>query len=133
MTSAIEAEWKKHESNFARTWRRFMMERRKLFFVAVDSGNDLRSRIEDVASSKKDREAMLKDCLLIEAAMATDQTIISLDEIVRRLFALASPNVRALREIVWVNPDNVDEQPVEWLRKGAKPERNRKLKFGIVR
>ncbi len=108
-----------------------MVARRKLCFVVECSDDELRNRIEDVASSKKDRDAMLKDCLLIEAALATDQTIISLDEIVRELFALASPRVRELREIVWVNPDNVDEQPVKWLGRGAKPERKRKLGFRV--
>lgn len=68
---------------------------------------------------------MFKDILLIEAALATDQTIISLDETVRQLFANLAPEIRDLRTIVWANPELEDLRT--WLAEGASPERARML------
>jgi hypothetical protein len=70
---------------------------------------------------------MLKDCLLVEAAIVTDRSIISLDETVRSLFSGVAQELRTLRRIVWINPDKEDEQSIIWLKNGAKLERKRFL------
>ena len=58
----------------------------------------------------------------------TDQTIISLDETVRRLFKRASQQVGEIRGIIWVNPDHTtEEQPIIWLQNDAPPEPHRQL------
>jgi hypothetical protein len=64
---------------------------------------------------------MTKDLCLIEAALATDKIVISLDDnTARKFFSEASVKIDELKDIVWVNPDKVDEeQPIEWLRNGA--------------
>lgn len=72
---------------------------------------------------------MQKDFHLLEAARETDQTIISLDETVRGLFARATQHVGEIRDIVWVNPEyNEEEEPLVWLQNGAPPEDHRKLR-----
>ena len=72
---------------------------------------------------------MQKDFHLLEAARATDQTIISLDEIIRQLFARAAQHVGEIRDIVWVNPERMEEEePLVWLKNGAPPEDHRKLR-----
>ena len=53
---------------------------------------------------------MRKDFHLLEAAWATDQTIISLDETIRQLFARAAQRVGEIRDIVWVNPERTEEE-----------------------
>ena len=71
---------------------------------------------------------MQKDFHLLQAALATDRTVISLDETVRRLFVHASQQVGEIRDIIWVNPDRTaEEQPIEWLQNGAPPEPHRQL------
>ncbi len=70
---------------------------------------------------------MLKDLHLIDAAMATDRSIVSLDDTVRKLFADLSDMVGELRNIVWVNPAEENERPVEWLLDGAPAEEERLL------
>jgi len=70
---------------------------------------------------------MLKDLILIEAALASDKTVVSRDDTVRRLFRANLARLRALRPVVWVNPERPDEAAVDWLRSGAKPERRRQL------
>ena len=72
---------------------------------------------------------MFKDLRLIEAALATDKTVISLDDkTARKFFGKAAVQVDELKDIVWVNPDKIEEEkPIEWLENGAEAERDRLL------
>jgi hypothetical protein len=130
MTTEIHNEWNKHQSGFARRWRVSMVARRKLCIVEAPLNKGLRAKIRQAAIRKRDRKVMLNDTHLIEAAIATDRIIISLDETVRILFSEATRNVGELRVIVWANPDKAEENCISWLRDGAKAERDRKLGFG---
>ena len=128
ITSDILQEWKKHQSRFASTWLSQMYGRKKVDDeVGVTTDNELRSKIKRQGDSEKDRAAMLKDIHLIEAAQATDQTVISLDETVRKLFNASAKHIGVFKNIIWVNPDKIDEQPFLWLKNGAKPEKKRLL------
>lgn len=127
MTPAISAEWRSHQSRFARQWLVSMTARKKVYRLDSVTDKKLRHTLGQASTSKKDREAMLKDCLLVEAAIVTDRSIISLDETVRSLFSGMAQELRTLRRIVWINPDREDEQPILWLKNGAKLERKRFL------
>jgi hypothetical protein len=70
---------------------------------------------------------MRKDYHLLEAAIATDHSVVSLDETVRVLFASAAGSIVALKNVVWVNPDKAGEKSIDWLERNAKPERKRML------
>ena len=70
---------------------------------------------------------MIKDIILIEAAMYADNTITSLDEAARKRYKKISIEVTEIDQIIWVNPDKEDETPIIWLREGAKPDQKRKL------
>ena len=77
---------------------------------------------------ERDIEALRKDFHLLQAALATDQTVISLDETIRGLFKRASQQVGEIRNIIWVNPDRTaEEHPIVWLQNGAPPEACRRL------
>ena len=129
MSAEIRKEWNEHASNFARRWWGAMERRKKV----CDIGNpprdkNLRTKISSTARSEKQIETMEKDFHLLNAALATDQSIISLDETVRGLFARASQRVGEIRNIIWVNPDRVaEEEPISWLQNGAPPEPHRQL------
>lgn len=128
MTPEIKEEWDKHQSGFARKWRVTMVSRKKLVYCSdIQINNKLWETIEMIAGSDKEREQLFKDLRLIEAAIATDKTVISLDETVRKLFDKVATQVTELRNIVWVNPDKAEEKPVEWLENGAKSESDRWL------
>jgi len=70
---------------------------------------------------------MLKDIHLVEAALACDHVIVSLDEDARRRFARASGQVEELRRVAWVNPARDAADVLDWLRAGARAERSRRL------
>jgi len=85
---------------------------------------------DKLAETDKQREEMFKDVHLIEAALDTDKTIISLDDnTARKFFALGSDEFEELKYIVWVNPDRPEETAIEWLENGAPAENQRMLGF----
>ena len=123
----VNAEWKKHESRFARKWLASMFAHRKVVLDDVAEDPALRDAIERSTKSERDRVAMVKDAHLIEAAQVSDSTVVSLDETVRRLFSAASKSVRSLRPVVWANPGHQAEKCSAWLADGAPPEGHRQL------
>lgn len=130
LTPEVEEEWKRHQTRYARRWLRSMVARKKLVSVGGQVDATLQQGVAETARTHREEEALRKDLHLIEAALATDQTVVSLDEEARGLFAEAAKSVGQLRNIVWVNPDRLDEEPIEWLGQGAKAERHRRLGYG---
>ena len=128
MTPEIGEEWKAHMSGFSRTWLVSMKHKKKVYRPPDSVVNEeLREKISNAASSQTERDALSKDTLLIEAALATDHSIASLDDAARRGFRKVANSVRRIGQIVWVNPDKTDEEPIDWLEKGAKAESSRRL------
>ncbi|HLN32763.1 MAG TPA: hypothetical protein VK395_33850 [Gemmataceae bacterium] len=71
---------------------------------------------------------VLKDCHLLEAALATDSRIASLDEKARHHCAELAVAIEEMRAIIWVNPDVPEEGAIEWLEQGAPAEKRRRLR-----
>ena len=128
MTPELSEEWNKHQSNFSVRWLKSMIARKRFVYVNPPQNSTLSHKIEMTATRERDIEALRKDFHLLQAALATDQTIISLDETVRQLFKRASQQVGEIQGIIWVNPDRTtEEQPITWLQNGAPPEAHRRL------
>ncbi len=129
LTPQLKDEWDRHQSPFARTWRRAMVSRRKLVIQDVPADTALRVRIERIVTRSAERAAVRKDYHLIEAALIMDRVIASLDETVRALFGTAAGSIVELRRLIWVNPEISGEICVAWLKDGARLERKRMLGF----
>lgn len=127
MTREIGAEWDIHSHPFARRWRRSMNAKRRVDRPNADHDAVLCLKIQRASQTEKALVAMEKDLRLIEAARATDNRVISLDDTARSYFSAASSQVGELRGILWVNPANDDETLTEWLTKGAPNEEQRQL------
>jgi hypothetical protein len=127
MTDAINDEWNDHQSNFARRWRVQMVARKKVEWVEAPGDEAFGEQVAATAQTKGDREAILKDMLLVEAALATDHRIVALDEAVRGLLDCAARCVGVLRNVLWVNPSCEEERPLDWLNDRARNERHRRL------
>ncbi len=128
MTEQINNEWKNHQSRFARRWRVSMDARKKIERIDPPENAELQAKVTTTTNNENEIEALQKDFHLLQAALATDQTIISLDETVRQLFKQASQQVGEIRYIIWVNPDRTaEEQPTAWLQNSAPPEPHRQL------
>lgn len=130
MTNDVFGEWSRHESRQSRKWRRTMIakkSKRALLGNVLDLS--LRSQIESYIQDERTRAIVSKDVCLIEAALASDLRIVSLDEAVRTRFAELSNTVKALRNIIWINPTNETEAPIPWLEQGAPAEDHRFLGY----
>ena len=128
MTRKISDEWKRHQSRFALEWRASMDARRRVDRIDPPEYNELQDKITTTADNEDEIEVMQKDFHLLEAALETDKTVISLDETVRELFAEASQRVGEIRDFIWVNPDRTaEEEPIIWLKNGAPSEAHRQL------
>ena len=128
MSPEIELEWNQHKSHYASKWIVQMYGRKRVVNVGNVNDTHLRERIRNTSKIKKEQQAMEKDCRLLEAALATDQRIVSLDKTVRKLFRHAAKAIREIQSIVWVNTDNEDDDAVNWLKNGARAEKKRQLR-----
>jgi hypothetical protein len=126
MTDTLREEWDWHRSNFAARWLRTMYVARKVDGLSVEADEDLRKALTlDV--SEKDAETMLKDVHLLEAALATDWRVASKETGCRECFRSVAPKVKAIRKIYWVDPTIAEEEPIEWLHRGAPLDAHRRL------
>lgn len=115
MSPDILAEWRRHRSRYASVWLHDMYGRKRVKRIEPASEDVAREAIG--RCSEKKRLAMEKDLLLLEAALAADQRVISLDEVVRELFASLSHSVGSIAHILWNCPLSAD--CVEWIRSGT--------------
>jgi len=129
MTPDLKTEWDRHQSAFSRKWRLSMIAKKRFDYLNIGADESLRTRIEAIAETDKDRKAMEKDYILIEAAIASDKVVISRDQKARVPFQKAAIRIRELQNIAWINPDKPDENPIEWLKSGANPDAERLLGF----
>jgi hypothetical protein len=130
ITDDIVSEWDKHESSYAVRWRSRMKDRRKIVDVQYAQGKKVRSRITHRTRKHSDRtrEAIIKDIPFVEAALASDLVIISLDDEAKRLFRELAEKMDVLGSIIWMNPLTEKDTLFPWLEKGAKPQKNLQLR-----
>jgi hypothetical protein len=131
MTKEIREEWTKHQSRFALTWLRQMVAKKQFEAVSLpELDQEIWQPIEALAKTDKERAAMTKDILLLEAALATDRRIVSLDEnTARKYFTDAAKEIVKLQPLIWVNPSKEKENPIEWLQNDAPVDPERMLGY----
>ena len=126
MTKAIREEWRQHRSGYSAAWLVRMYGKKQVHRAAIEPDHNLRQRVNNVVTGHQ-RNAATKDVHLIEAALGTDRLVASQDERARAAFRNAARGARELNPIVWVNPTRWTENPIDWLRNGAKAEDCRQL------
>jgi hypothetical protein len=127
-SEAIQSEWNRHQSVFARQWLVSMMKLRKLRAVQEEQSAELREAIEQHSTDPKIVERMLKDTHLFEAALETDLRIVSGDENAHGHFRQLAVTFAPLPPILWVNPVTEGEKAMRWLEEGTPAQRSRRLK-----
>jgi hypothetical protein len=132
LSPELEQEWKKHRSYFAYKWRTSMYARRLITIIESPVDSNLRKRIQATVQNPSSGvwAAMEKDCLLIEAALATGKIVLSFDEKVRGHFERSSKDVAELRSIMWANPSHPEEGVVTWILAGCERTQDRCLGSG---
>jgi hypothetical protein len=130
MTDPIREEWKRHQTRFARRWQTSMMARRKVEFVEVAAHLSLERRITRAESDEAIAAVMEKDRRLVEAALVTEQRVISLDDRMREHLHNHVSKLPEVQSICRVNPNKGEERAIAWLESGAPAERSRMLESG---
>lgn len=118
----IEREWKRHASRFSRKWRVQMDARRKLDRCQPPTVGGLSERIQSGSVVDLNPEVIRKDLHLVEAALAAEGIIGSLDERFRTQLAAAVNSASELRTILWINPAGEADAGFEWLSGGIAPD-----------
>ena len=130
MNPKLHEEWDEHQSGYAAEWLASMITTGRSCDVESSENQALCAKIEKTALYENQHEGIRKDFHLLEAALATDQTVVSRDRDIRDHFARATQcGVSEIQDIVWVNPERTEEEePIVWLQNGAPPEDHRKLR-----
>ena len=103
-----------------------MQSRRRLLSVD-EAATGLAGALAGLAVPVAEQKIMLKDCHLLEAALASEQRIISKDEEAYFHFYHASGKISQLRMLVWASPMRDADECADWLAAGAKAETKRKI------
>lgn len=127
LSEPILTEWKNHQLDHYIRWRGSLVEKNKECFIAPEQFPDIKIKI--ISNTPEDKlEPVLKDYHLIDAALATDKIIISLDNHARKAYSKISAQVKELKQITWLDPADVNINEITtWLNKGAKPKKEWKL------
>ena len=119
LTATLAREWDRHQSLYATTWRAEMRSRKKIVDLADVPDEEVRRQVPGSG-------AVQKDLHLVEAALATDKIVVSLDD-----RAQAALCVDATRDVVWVNAVAEGGHAIYWLRNGANPVDEWKLGYRV--
>ena len=125
MSPQIMVEWIEHRSRHAVKWLGEMTDRRLVDAVNPPEHGATRAAIEAL-KEEGIRVLLTKDLLLVEAALASDQRVVSGDNQARRHFHELCGIVGALGEVHWSDPD--DSRCLGWLNEGALEDERLKLR-----
>ena len=131
-TPYMYSEWKKHRNHIDShmAWLASMIARKKLIPMKDEEvrNDQLRLGIDKLGLPDKVRDAIDKDLPFLEAAFATDKTIISKDDKMKEILIDISIKIHILKKIAWVNPVIEERESLsDWLLNGAKLDKNRCL------
>ena len=118
-SNEIIREWKNHPSRFASKWRVQMHGRKGIVFPLIHENPSLRARISKHAPEESITLIILKDVHLIDAALATDNRIVSMDKRAFNHLRKLASHLPEIHQLALVNPEVPDPDPVQWLKDGA--------------
>jgi len=111
ITPESSEEWKRHMSRFSRKWRLSMAGRRKAP-TTVEPAN---APLQLDNYTEKARAAIEKDRHLLEAALAADRIIVTLDESLKSALKQCPDGITLLKTIRWIHPVGDGRRALETL------------------
>lgn len=128
MSQELMIEWDNHASGYSVRWLAAMRSKRKIVTVNSGSSEGIADHFcDDTRFTPKQIGAMEKDLLLILAALQADRLIASCDRKVKDLFAQVALTFDDIKNIVWVDPSQEDDDCPHWLESGARHSTSRCL------
>lgn len=80
----------------------------------------------------KVRSEIMDDLHLIEAALATDGIVVSLDDTVAGHLHDMRTSVSQLRQVIWINPTRAPAKCITWLQQGAEEQQAREKGLSLI-
>ncbi len=118
MTKDIHKEWEKHRSGYSSNWLAKMIGKRRVKNIPPDKSLCIDNKIERSSDfNKRQKKALKKDGLLIEAALASDKRIVSKDKEARELFHKLTSQTPELHNVYWAHV--MCSKCLEWLKANA--------------
>jgi hypothetical protein len=133
LSRALNREWMRHMSSYASDWLVAMQSSGRVIRLKDDELPDLAEMLDRCACADGPQnrlQAMRKDIHLLETALAerAGKCVISGDERVRTYLLVHTACDRRIAVVVWVNPTIEEHHCLDWLKAGAKNERQRQLR-----
>jgi hypothetical protein len=100
LSEPLADEWKRHQSRFTRKWRVSMAARKKPVQIVTTA----EVQVDFAGLPDSVQRAVGKDRHLLEAAMAGDRIIVTLDEKLRNALRQLPKRIRWVKTIRWINP-----------------------------
>jgi hypothetical protein len=120
-------EWGEHASRFSHQWWRSMAARRRIDYT---EGDEFAPHLDRACASLEQdgwREALRKDCHLVQSALATGQLILSNEKELPRFVALACGAVKTLLQLHYANPAVEGHACILWIKAGAENDADRRI------
>jgi hypothetical protein len=111
-----EEEWQ----NVALLIRGRADELRVRFLVDWMLAMQRRGKLNHLGLPESSRQEIAQDLHLVEAALSTDQIVVSRDDSVQVLLRGITGSCREIRKVIWCNPVTLGDDALDWLRKGAR-------------
>jgi hypothetical protein len=108
------AEWKKHNSTFARTWLSSMIGQRR--FCLIETAARAEIEVQNAAISENQKQIAAKDAHLIDIALVSGKFIASNDKAARTVFCLVSGQTAFFNGITWAVPVDCCDQLLALIR-----------------
>ena len=135
-TPELSQERNRHASRYSSRWFSNMVATKRVVYIADPTDRTLLTHLVECAERRAENAgqeaslvtAVTKDACLVEASNACEKApISSLDDRMRDHLRACALWVPEVRRVVWVNPSNACETPLEWLDAGAPGEPERML------
>ncbi len=127
LNEPFEAEWKKHESRFAKSWRVTMQQRGRICWIASDEFGALARRLGEIEEANFPKDALLKDMHVFACALATDRIVVSNESRLKKHLLRLAAFETSILLLSWASPNEEGKDCAIWLRAGAKFENARTL------
>lgn len=100
LSEELRQEWNEHQSRFTRKWQVSMATRHKPLQIVKTA----ELQLDYSGLSPSERQAVAKDQHLLEAALAADRVIVTIDDALRDALGRMPKKLRRLKTICWIHP-----------------------------
>lgn len=119
LSQELNDEYDRNASKWFRSWLKKMWSRRLVDRIELRNFESIRGGLQ--SSVTRD------DAHLVAAAIQDHARVLSLDERARIAFVSEGSAVPGLRGVLWANPSVKKERVVEWIKRGLKDDKHRRL------